>query len=55
MSRSAGITPWLTERSLKKAVCEASRSMWIPLIGFAARVSTDGSMQRMRSQRAAVK
>ena len=37
MSRSARITSWLTERSLKKAVCEAS--LWIPLISFAARVS----------------
>ena len=36
MSRSASITSWLTERSLKKAVCEAS--LWIPLTSFAARV-----------------
>ena len=32
MSRSASITSWLTERSLKKAMCEAS--LWIPLISF---------------------
>ena len=38
MSRSASITSGLTERSLKKAVCEAP--LWIPLISFAARVST---------------
>ena len=34
-SRSASITSWLTERSLKKAVCDASLLM--PLISFAAR------------------
>ena len=33
MSRSASITSCLTERSLKKAVCEAF--LWIPLISFA--------------------
>ena len=38
MSRSASITSWLTERSVKKAVCEAS--LWTLLISFAARVST---------------
>ena len=38
MSRSAKTMSWLTEGSLKKAVCEAS--LWIPLISFAARAST---------------
>ena len=32
MSRSASITSWLTERSLKKALRVAS--LWIPLISF---------------------
>ena len=38
MSVSASNTSWLTERSLEKAMCEASP--WIPLTSFAAHVST---------------
>ena len=36
-SRSASVTSWLTERSMKKAVYEASLQM--PLICFAARIN----------------